>query len=327
MLIEKIFERAHNENAKKFKGEIKMKKIIVFVLLFAMMLSLAACGGSSDKEIKQPSNNSIEDNVDSSESKQSEQSESSVTAKATINETVLVDEEGVKITAKSLETGGLFGDEIKLLIENDSGKDLTFQCRNASVNGYMVETMMSVDVANGKKANDSLTFMKADLNICEISTIADMEFSFHIFTSDDWETYLDTAQIQLKTSVADTYQYTFDDSGDLIYDDNGVKVVLKGMDSNISIMGPSLIVYIENNTDKNITVQSQDVSVNGFMINTIFSADVVAGKHAIDTITFMNSELEENDIESIETVEISLIGYDFASYNTLFESDKINLSF
>ena len=37
------------------------------------------------------------------------------------------------------------------------------------------------------------------------------------------------------------------------------------MDSNISIMGPSLIVYIENNTDKNITVQSQDVSVNGFM--------------------------------------------------------------
>lgn len=304
-----------------------MKKIIAIVLAFVMLLSLTACGGSSNEEIKQPSNSSIENNSSSGESKQPEQSSNSVTSKATIDETVLVDEAGVKITAKSLETGGLFGDEIKLLIENNSGKDLTFQCRNASVNGYMVETMMSVNVANGKKANDSLTFMASDLKICGISTIADMEFSFHVFTSDDWNTYLDTPQIQIKTSVADTYQYTFDDSGDIIYDDNGVKVVLKGTDSNISFMGPSLIVYIENNTDKNVTIQSRDTSVNGFMINTIFSADVVAGKHAIDTITFMNSELVENDIASIETVEFSLIGYDFASYNTLFESDKINLTF
>ena len=126
----------------------------------------------------------------------------------------------MKITAKSLDEDSLFGPELKLLLENNSGKDLTFQCRNASVNGYMIEPMMSVDVVDGKKANDSLIFMKSDLDACGIDMIADMEFSFHIFDTNEWEDYLDTDVIPLKTSAADTYEYTFDDSGDLAYEGN-----------------------------------------------------------------------------------------------------------
>ena len=303
-----------------------MKRIFAFVVAMVLTLSLAACSSSSGGNVEKPSDVSASSAAggDSGENKPSEPAKEE---KAAISETILVDEAGVKITAKSLDNDALFGPEVKLLIENDSGKDLTFQCRNASVNGYMIETMMSVDVVNGKKANDEITFMSSDLEMCNISAIADMEFSFHIFTTEDWEEFLDTPQIQLKTSIADAYEYSFDDSGSLAYDGNGIKVVVKGLAEDSSIFGPSIVVYIENSSDKTITVQARDVSINGFMVDTIFSTDVVIGKRAVDDITFLSSELEENDITSIENVELSFHIFDANSWDTIVDTDVITIAF
>lgn len=182
-----------------------MKKTLLIVLALVLVVSLAACGSSSAGEIQQPSAVTVVatgDNVEDAQREkqqdveQKEQEEPKQQT-ASIDEMILVDEAGVKITAKSLEMDAVFGPEIKLLIENESGKDLTFQCRNASVNGYMVETMMSVDVVNGKKANDSLTFMESSLKVCGIDAIAEMEFMFHIFDTAEWETIVDTDVVSI----------------------------------------------------------------------------------------------------------------------------------
>lgn len=305
-----------------------MKKALTGVLAAILAMSLAACGGSSDGEVKTPSD--VTDGTKTEavqKEEQGEQTENPQKTEVTISETVLVDESGVKITAKSLEAGKTFGPEIKLLIENNSGKDLTFQCRNVSINGYMVGTMMSVDVTNGKKANDSLTFVKSDLEACGIETIADVEVAFHIFDTAEWKPYLDTDAIQLKTSAADTFEYVYDDSGELAYGGNGVKIVVKGLAEDESIFGPSIVVYIENTGDKDVTVQTRDVSVNGFMVDTMFSCDVVAGKRAIDSITFMRSGLEENEITAIEDVELSFHIFDSDRWDTIVDTDTISIAF
>ena len=244
-----------------------------------------------------------------------------------IEEMVLVDEAGVKITAKSLDVDGFFGAELKLLLENNSGKDLTFQCRNSSVNGYMVENLMSADVANEKKANDSVTFSASDLGLCGIESIADMGLSFHIFTSDDWETYLDTQPVQIKTSIADTYTYTFDDSGEVAYTGKDIKIVIKGLTENSSIFGPGVVVYIENNNKENVTVQAQNVSINGFMVESIFSCEIASGKHAVDTITFMETDIEENGITAIENVEFSFHIFETDSWDDIVNTDVIKIAF
>lgn len=312
-----------------------MKKILAMLLAVVLTLSLVACVSSPSGEIKEPANVATGGDTQPSESKEADPSEEATEPSenvpapqdATIEETVLVDEAGVKITAKGLSDGSFFGPELKLLIENNSGKDLTFQCRNASVNGYMVETMMSVDVVDGKKANDTLTFTSSALEACGIKTIADMEFSFHIFTSEDWDTYLDTPQIQLKTSAAETYEYTYDDSGEVAYDADGIKIVVKGLSEDDSIFGPGIVVYIENNSEQNFTVQTRDVSVNGFMIDAMFSSDVMVGKRTIDAITFFSSDLEENEIAAIETVELSFHIFDADSWSTITDTDLITITF
>ncbi len=322
-----------------------MKKILLNIILAIMVLSLISCSVPDDN-IQPPSNvstgnsNSSSSNVNVSatsatSSSKSETSSSTpettsvvipVPAEPTISETVLVDEKGVKITAKKL-TDGFFGPEIKLLIENNSGKNLTFQVRNASVNGYMIETMLSVDVVNGKKANDSLAFMSSDLELCHITEIADMEFSFHIFTSEDWEDYLDTAPITLKTSIADSFIYQYDNTGSLAYEGNHIKILIKGLKSDDSVFGPGVSVYIENNSDHGIIVQTRDVSVNGFMIDAMFSPEISAGKKVIDSITFMSSDLEENEIISIESIELSFHIINQENWDTIADTDTVTISF
>ena len=302
-----------------------MKRTLAMIIAFILAISLVACGGPSGEEVEEPSN--VTPGSNAGDVQQGEQVGEPGKTEVTISETVLVDEAGVKITAKSLETDGIFGPEIKLLIENNSGKDLTFQCRNASVNGYMVETMMSVDIVNGKKANDSLTFMEADFEACGIEAIADMEIAFHIFDMAAWETYLDTDAIQVKTSIADTFAYTYDDSGDLAYEGNGIKIVVKGLAEDKSIFGPSIVVYIENTGDKAVTVETRDVSINGFMVDAVFSCDVVAGKRAVDTITFMESDLAENGITAIEDVELSFHVFDFNGWDTIVDTEVVTITF
>ena len=89
----------------------------------------------------------------------------------------------------------------------------------------------------------------------------------------------------------------------------------------------SEILYIENSSEKDVTVQVRDESINGFMMDTIFSEDVLSGKRSIDAITFMNSSLEENGIDKIESIEFSFSISAMGDFMDSTKSDIINLTF
>ena len=307
-----------------------MNKLKAIILTSVILVSITGCGGSSTSGTVQPAQSvvSTSDSTASETTAASTQSSTESGSKSeSVEETVLVDENGIKITAKELDAKGIMGPSLKLLIENDSEQDLTVQCRNSSVNGYMIDTSLSAEVASGKKANASLSFSKSDLSACGIQQIVDMEFSFHVFYTDSWETYFDSAKIELLTSASDGYDYTFDDSGDLAYEGNDIRIVVKGLSDNASFLGPGITVYVENNSDLDAAVQVRNVSVNGFMIDPTFSCEVCAGKRAIDAITFMKSQLEENGIEAIQDVELSFHIFESHGWDTIVDTETIQLSF
>lgn len=309
------------------KKSLRIPAIALILSLFAVMAF--GCSSSITGEVKEPasvSGGGTTSGQTTGINNSAEETTAPEKKGIAIDEAVLLDEADVKITAKSLDVNGVFGPSIQLLIENNSDKSLTVQARNASVNGYMIETMMSSDVAAGKKANDELTFMGSDIETAGITTIADMEFSFHIFDSESWDTYLDTDLIGKKTSAAEGFTYEYDNSGYGVYDDNGVEIVVKGL-SDDSILGPSIVVYISNTSEKNVCVQACDVSINGFMVEPIFSSEVVAGKHAIGTITFLSTELEENEITAIEEAELSFYIFDNDSWDGIADTDPITITF
>lgn len=95
--------------------------------------------------------------------------------------------------------------------------------------------------------------------------------SYHITDSDFLLTTIaDSEIIKLTASAGSSAVETFDTRGKAVYEGKNIKIVAKELNGNDILHGPDLCVYIENNSEKNITVIVGDLSVNRFMAGGIF---------------------------------------------------------
>ena len=244
----------------------------------------------------------------------------------TVEEQVIYDDNDIKITVKGLDDSW-FGTELKVLIENNSDKTVMVQPRDTSVNGYMVTALMSAEVAPGKKINDGITFETTGLKECGIEQIATMEFALAVIDSETWDYIVETDPIIVDTSVANSYVQEYDDSGNVLVDYGDFRIIEKGLSESSSVWGPGVILYIENNSDQNITVQVRDVSINGYMVESIISEDVLIGKKSITDLQFLSKDLEENGITDINDVEFYFHIFSWETFDTIYDSDVIKLSY
>lgn len=195
-----------------------MKKTIAFLLAGCLLASLAACspaadpledsGSSSISDTKEPENSTI-----SESSKPVQESISNFNTTGTIEETVIYEQNEVKITATKLEYT-LDQITVYLTIENDSTKDLSFSSGTMgyscnAVNGIMVDDgYMNCDVAAGKTANETITFATQELLLYGIDCVANLQLGFTITDADYNSIY--TTPMVLQTSLGESYQQPMD---------------------------------------------------------------------------------------------------------------------
>ena len=114
-------------------------KIISLFILFALVLS--ACGSDTNSS-KSGDNNTAEPE------------------EATIEETVIYDENDIVITAVDLEYDGIFGPTLNLLVENNSDKDYIIQCDYATINELIclsnMENLNAVFIEQGMPQGERL---------------------------------------------------------------------------------------------------------------------------------------------------------------------------
>lgn len=116
----------------------------------------------------------------------------------------------------------------------------------------------------------------------------------------------------------------------VLYDADGIKIVCKGFvpGSDDGWDDPKVKFLITNDTDKNITVQVRDVSVNGFMIDPACSEDVAAGKKMNGDMSWLQMYFDENGITEVETIEFYFHIYESdGDWETIADSDIITLNF
>ena len=65
---------------------------------------------------------------------------------------------------------------------------------------------------------------------------------------------------------------------------------MQRVSSEDNFWGAEVYVYIENNSETDVTFQARYVSINGFIIEPIFSSEVLAGEKAYDTLAFFESD-------------------------------------
>ena len=258
------------------------------------------------------------------ESSDDSSAESTSSTLPTIEEQVLVDEGGIKITATEYTTDSIWGDCINLLIENNSDKDYMVGCDALIVNDYMITDLFGSEVAAGKKANETMDLSSSELKAAGIESVGKIEMYFHAYDS-DWDYAFKNEYAEIKTSEYENMDTTPNDAGQELYNDNGIKIVGKTVDED-SFWGTAILLYIENNSGKNVGISVENMSINGFMIDPFFATTVYDGKKSIDDITVFSSDLEENGIESIEEVELKFHIYDEDSYDTIADTKAITFS-
>ncbi len=173
-----------------------MKKIIT-ILTVILLLSAAGCTSSSSGQ--SPSGGAFLKPFDTS---------------ATINETVLVDRDGVVITAKSIDYTD-YQIEVNIAIKNDSSKNIEVSSNTmASAWNAVNDTMITdgwiyEEVLIGETVETSMDFSYRMLELYGINGIAEMTLSFLVGDMDSYDT-LFTADGILETSLKNDYEYGAD---------------------------------------------------------------------------------------------------------------------
>ena len=342
-----------------------MKKTLALSL--ATILLLSACGTTASEEQSLPAPSpSVEQSTPAPSLEQTDEPTTSIqpaatgsdalfNPSATMEETVLVDESDVKITATGLKYTAY---EVKasLTIENNTDQSLSFYagtlgyCCN-SINGYMVDVgYLTADVGPGKKANESVSFDIDELTMLGITDIADIEIGFSI-SDDDYNDYLETGPRQVKTSLADCYDYATDtyrqaitdggmagqmgitvvcDSEEIPFDQKSVRVLSQTLVENTS-GEPVLLIEVENDADDMVYASVGHVALNGLSVESgTWSTDWVSpGKRRVMSIQ-LDSLFDESYREIFGMNEISSVSYSFEisdiEYDTLVIPPTITLT-
>jgi len=165
----------------------------------------------------------------------------------------------------------------------------------------------------------------SELEAAGIENIGQIEIYFHIYDSDSYDTLFDADVVTVKTNLFDKMDVTGDTSGAELYNANDIRIIGKYVDDT-SFWGAAVLLYIENNSGRNISVSCENMSINGFMVNPLFYSNVYNNKMAFDEITIFSSDLEDNNIETIEDLELSFRIYDPDTLENIAETGPISFS-
>ena len=292
------------------------------VLLIAMVIT--SCGSSSEEGEKEIVSSEGKQETDTEQEMESEEEPEASTVAISIEEQVLVDQDGVKITATEYVTDNIWGDGVKILIENNAETDMTIGCDALIVNDYMLTDLFACEVASGKKANETVYLSSAELKAAGIESVGKIEIYFHAYNP-DYDTIFGKVYSEIQTSDYENMDTTPDDTGHELYNENGIRIVGKTVDEN-SFWGTAILLYIENTSGQDVGISVDNMSINGFMVEPYFSTTVYNEKKAINDITIFEEDLTTNGIESVDEVELKFHIYNEETYDTIADSDAITFS-
>lgn len=307
----------------------KRSKMLLALLLALVMVMATACS-SGDDDIKPPANvngdSSVTSGNDATNDSSSNETDAPAKDELSVAETVLYDADGIVVTATGYEEGWT-GPEIKILVENNSDKNVLVTTASVSANGYMMPyASLYAEVAAGKKSNESLSIMSSELDQSGIETLAELQFYLQIQDPETWETVATSDLLTLTTSAA-PYEQPVDDSGDVLYDADGIKIVCKGLKQDI-IWDATVVFYMENNSGKAVSIYAENVSVNGFMQDVGLWSDLRDGTKLIDGMSMIDlSDLEIESIDEIKNIEFNLRVVDAETWENIVTTDTLTLIF
>ncbi len=315
----------------------KFTQWLSVLVMCAMLATLTSCGlvsstyddgsGTTDNDASVSNGEANSSDVDlaaaddeeDSSSQEAVSSENDVSFEAV----TIVDDDNITIRVESFEDN-----TFSFYLENKTeSTSLMFSINNAAVNDVMCDPFWAKSLGAGLKTYSDVSF--SSLSNYGINYIETVELELRVYDNDDWladDYYNETVTLTVQNTSSDPSTFAVTSGNGyqsvVLVDSDGVKVTAIDYDEDYT-WGPSFLLCIENSTDKNIMVTADDVGVNGFSCDPYWAKTVYAGKTAYSNMYWFESTLEENYIETIETVTFTLRAYDDDDW---LSDDIVNVS-
>lgn len=101
-------------------------------------------------------------------------------------EQILLDDENVSFIILEEKEDSIWGYYLLCYLENKTDKDLMFTWEDVSVNGYMIDPFWAEIVTAGKRSYEEIHFLNSYFEENDISSVEEVEFTLHIYDSDNW---------------------------------------------------------------------------------------------------------------------------------------------
>ncbi len=308
-----------------------MKRIII-VLCGIVALMVSACTKDDPKPTDLPSKPAVTEPIATPDEPSSASALKSFITRfddtPTIGDQQLYKDEKLTVTAHGINYAPIAGPEIHLTVESRYDKDVTLLAPYAVINDYMIDPELKLDIPAGKTVSGNLRLSYFDLATADITCIREMGFSLRVEETRNYKKILTTDVCTIKTSAAGS---TPDEAapatnGQTVYDEKGVKLTILNLNTDRPYSeGAELTVYIENNTERTLKILTDDVTVNGYDMTSVMNRSVLPGKKAVDVVTFYKMDLDEYNIDTIDSVKLSFLIRDAESWEELGSTKMIDV--
>ena len=225
-------------------------------------------------------------------------------------EIILLDTEDCFVSIKDITTEvDYYAMSAVVYMKNNTDKNLYISFDDVSVNDYMCSPYFGSNLDAGTDKSQDLIFYKDSFEENGIVNVHDIEFTLSVTDNDDW--FADPiAKVPVKlypfgedAPMQDPQE--FDDDTLVLLDSEDYIMYITGFENDSFFFKAH--VYLENKTDKAVEFNvSGSTAVNGTEINPYFYKTLPAGKKCNSSISWLTNDLNENGIESPETLLLDI---------------------
>lgn len=229
-----------------------------------------------------------------------------IIADTTIPETVLVDQDGVKITVTGLTATKNSSSTVDFLfhVQNTRDEDIKIFTEDLRINTINTQAFNVFNVPKKSSLDCILHVGIEELEENNIEHILTFNLVFDISTN-DYKAIFETEELEINTSAFGQYEQSFDFSGTLLYDLDNIKIIARPTIKE-NYFGQDITLYIENNNEFRIMLEIDGISVNGKNVRAISFGFIDPGKKENTLLPIEWEELSKNGITNITQIEMDI---------------------
>ena len=231
---------------------------------------------------------------------------------------------GDVLVAADWRNGQAYDGPIWIYVQNHSGRDLTVYTEQLYVNGFaMGYSSYYCEADAGETAGAELWIDSDDLERNGIDTISEIQLQLTVFDTETYETLGQSGSLLLSCAVPQGFVQTVDDSGQVLYERDGFRVVCRGIRGDVCT-DAYLELYLENESGQPVDIYMAETYVNGEAAEVYLRCRLLPGTRSVIQAALYNlPSIGVDTVADISSFELVLEGFTGENLDEWFQTDRV----